>query len=127
MEKSDIKKLIPIMQAVLRDEDIQMKYPNSPDWEKFELTKESSFYGNVEYKITNEDTYIPFDITDSEVIIGKPVKHKDVQKECYIISATSSQIVTVGPYKMGYSDLLRNFRFLNGCPCGKLPILIEVS
>lgn len=76
-----------------------------PDWN----------WAVCDYRIKQEPEYVPFTFEDAEFLIGKPVKHKKdswVEIITYCNKNETSSCM--------YEDLLRDYTFLDGSPCGKL-------
>ena len=64
-----------------------------------------------------EDTYIPF--TFENDLLGMKVKYKST-KEKMFITYQSEDDIQCGGLNYSYHNLLEDFEFLDGKPCGKL-------
>lgn len=64
-----------------------------------------------------EDIYIPF--TLGEDLLYKSVISKDKSCKGVIIYQDENKII-LGIYNISYEDLLKEYEFLDGKPCGKL-------
>lgn len=109
------KEMIAVMQAFADGKEIEF-YPNfytnkiwkdtsNPTWE----------WHQFDYRVKKAPEYVPFTFEDADFLIGKSVRHKTnnwVELITYCDKADTS-ICT-------YKDLLRDYTFIDGSPCGKL-------
>jgi len=65
-----------------------------------------------------EKKIIPFDFSDAEMLIGRPVKTKTFG-DMFIISRISKESIYMSNCNMGYRYLFEEYTFLDGSPCGK--------
>ncbi len=73
-----------------------------------------TFQENEEIK----DEYIPFTYEDYNLLMGKWIKHKNVEEILAIVSVQKNSIITGESY-VTYENLLKYYEFSNGDPCGK--------
>lgn len=76
-----------------------------PDWN----------WAACDYRIKSEPECVPFTFEDADFLIGKSVRHKTnnwVELITYCDKTDTSSCI--------YEDLLRDYTFLDGSPCGKL-------
>ena len=73
-----------------------------------------TFQENEEIK----DEYIPFTYEDYNLLMGKWIKHKNVEEILAIVSVQKNSIITGESY-VTYENLLKYYEFSNGEPCGK--------
>ena len=73
------------------------------------------------YRIKPPQKLVPFDFSDAEKIIDKIVRMKGTSRVGVIV-ALENDIVEVGSTWMRYSQLLDEFNFINGSPCGKTEV-----
>ena len=59
----------------------------------------------------------PFDFSYAEQLIGKAVKNKKF-KDILLITHIDKSEVTLGDERYYFNDLLNDFTFLDGSPCG---------
>lgn len=79
-----------------------------PSWNKFS-----------KYRIKPEPKYIPFTWEDREELRGKWLKRKDYNVE-KLPTTICNKDVMIGDQFYSYKELLKDFTFLDGTPCGKL-------
>ena len=113
-----IQEKIAVMQAFAEGKTIEYSIISDKleDW----IITESPFWDwiRIDYRVKEEPKqpeYIPFTFEDAEFLIGKPVKHKKdswVEVITYCNENETSSCM--------YEDLLRDYTFLDGSPCGKL-------
>ena len=115
MTRDSFNKHWEIIEAYKNGAEIEYRSPdddwrivNNPVW---------SYY--TEYRIKPTTEYVPFDFTDAEFLIGKVVKHKDL-KEVDLILGVTVHSVCLSISCISFEDLLKNYTFLDGTPCGKL-------
>ena len=120
------QEMIAVMQAYVDGKEIEFlqkcnkikvyKSTDYPSWNWFKFdyqVKETPEY--VPFTFEDAPEYVPFTFEDAEFLIGKVVKHK---RDNWVVAITycyknETQIGT-------FEDLLCNFTFLDGSPCGKL-------
>jgi len=81
-------------------------------------TSYPTFEEDDTYRIKPEPKIIPFDFTDAEKLIGKVVKHK-IASDVFIIGRVITRGVLAVGWSIDFSDLLSDYVFLDGSPCGK--------
>ena len=74
----------------------------------------------TKYRIKSQPEYIPFDFSDAKQLIGKVVKAKDGSVFFIIGRVGEVSSITLGSKKYSYRELLEEYTFLDGSPCGKL-------
>jgi hypothetical protein len=79
---------------------------------------EPTFLEISDYRIKPQPQLIPFDFSDAEMLIGRAVKMKDGSIFSIITDLTKSEIWFGEDFK-DYDELLSDFTFLYGEPCGK--------
>ena len=108
-----IQEKIAVMQAFIEGKKIQLRHFN--DSKYYDCTKPGWNWDSYDYRIKPATEYVPFTFEDAEFLIGKPVKHKKdswVEVITYCNENETSSCM--------YEDLLRDYTFLDGSPCGKL-------
>ena len=119
--KKETEKMIAVMQAYVDGAQIEVREANSKHWglswshsQGLNVWNWSSYRYRVKEQ-PKEPEYVPFTFEDAEHLIGKPVKHKKdswVEVITYCNENETSSCM--------YEDLLRDYTFLDGSPCGKL-------
>jgi hypothetical protein len=71
-----------------------------------------------DYRIKPQPQLIPFDFSHAEMLIGKAVRNKDGKIVCVITDLTKSTVWMSNECKT-YDELLSDYTFLDGTPCGK--------
>ena len=104
-----------VILAFLEGREVQMKTMHSDTWYD---TKEPEFHDHQDYRIKPQPQLIPFDFSDAEMLIGRMVKRKD-GKIVSVITNLTIDIVWLGDKRIFYNELLSEFTFLNGTPCGQ--------
>ena len=79
---------------------------------------EPSFNEGTDYRIKPQPQLIPFDFSDAEMLIGRAVKSKDGEIVSVITDLTRNTVWMSNACK-NYDELLSNYTFLYGEPCGK--------
>lgn len=113
-----IEEKISVMQAFAEGKEIEriIKSIGGLCW-VLDPTPSWNWY-SFDYRVKEEPKqpeYIPFTFEDAEHLIGKSVKHKKdswVEVITYCNKNETSSCM--------YEDLLRDYTFLDGSPCGKL-------
>ena len=83
---------------------------SNPSWNWFKFT----------WRIKSPLTYIPFTFEDRKLLRGKWIKFKkEINCEILINFINVWKVGVDGNY-YNYPELLDNFTFLDGTPCGKL-------
>jgi hypothetical protein len=77
-----------------------------------------SFLEHQDYRIKPDPKLIPFDFSDAEILIGRAVKSKD-GKIVSVITNLTIDIVWLGDERIFYDELLSDYTFLDGTPCGQ--------
>ena len=75
-------------------------------------------WNDSDYRIIPEKKLVPFDISDAGFLIGKTIKSKIKNKYDMIIGVVDKGIIIADYYKY-YEELLSDFTFTDGTPCGK--------
>lgn len=129
MTKEDIKKFMPLMQAMLDGKTIQYNYNRIGDW----IDVEKIYTGNKvsNYRIKPEPKYRPF--KDSEECWAEMQKHQPFGWVCRnssghyhhinnlftsTISFQETEIAGSGNFEWSLSDLLKSYIFADGTPFG---------
>lgn len=111
-----IEERIAVMQAFVDGRQIEYYHTTKKSW--IETSDPSWNWSLTDYRVKEESKqpkYVPFTFEDAEHLIGKPVKHKKdswVEIITYCNKNETSSCM--------YEDLLRDYTFLDGSPCGKL-------
>ena len=74
-----------------------------------------------DYRIKPQPKLIPFDFNDADKLRDKWIESHDFMEtggQLQIIGITSSGVLTI-TREIRFPDLLSNFTFLDGSPCGK--------
>lgn len=112
---------ITIMKAFCEGKTIEYRIKPSCEWTPYLATGELSWnWWDNDYRIKQEPKYIPFDFTDAESLIGKPIKRKHANLLIIINTITPAEINLSHGYKISFETLLENYEFLDGSICGKL-------
>lgn len=81
---------------------------------------EPTFNCDTEYRIKPKPKLVPFDFSDGQRLIIRPVKNKN-QNLIGMITQVDDDGVTVGGNLFStFEDLLDDWTFSDGSPCGKL-------
>jgi hypothetical protein len=102
-----------VILAYLEGKDVQIKITNG--WTE---ASEPSFNEGTDYRIKPQPQLIPFDFSDAEMLIGRAVKSKDGEIVSVITDLTRNTVWMSNACK-NYDELLSNYTFLYGEPCGK--------
>ena len=108
-----IEEKIAVMQAFKDGKEIEVYNIAKKGW--FETNDPAWNWSITDYRVKEESQYIPFTFEDWEIMIDKIVKHK---KKPIIEKLTSFCDDSVNA--IFYNELLEEFTFLDGSPCGKL-------
>jgi hypothetical protein len=103
-----------VILAFLDGRDVQIKNPTG-EWE---YIQNPNFLEISDYRIKPEPQLIPFDFSDAEMLIGRMVKSKD-GKIVSVITDLTRNTVWMSASDKSYNELLSEFTFLNGTPCGQ--------
>jgi len=117
MNQKQAKELLPFITAFAEGKEIEwfdgikwVSLPN-PNWE--------NLYTPI-VRIKPEPKYIPFTFEDAEFLIGKLIKDKHTNSIFIIIGVNAVGImITIDNY-ISFKNLLENYTFLDGSPCGKI-------
>jgi hypothetical protein len=104
-----------VILAFLDGREVQVKPKHSDAWHDI---KEPEFHDSQDYQIKPQPQLIPFDFSDVEMLIGRAVKSKD-GKIVSVITNLTIDIVWLSNERILYDELLSEFTFLYGEPCGK--------
>ena len=103
-----------VILAFLEGKDVQ--YQMSPgEWIDDDRP---AFHEHYNYRIKPQPQLIPFDFSDAEMLIGRAVKSKD-GKIVSVITNLTIDIVWLVAERIFYDELLSDYTFLDGTPCGK--------
>lgn len=108
----NIDEMIAVLTAYKEGKKIQVKITSGwvlaalPNWD---------FHNNT-YRVLSEPKLIPFDYNDD--LVGKVVKHKKIESKSLIVTQDAGGL-TITSYSIDYFDLLKDYTFLDGKPCGK--------
>jgi hypothetical protein len=102
-----------VILAFLEGREVEVKITNG--WAE---ALEPSFNEDTDYRIKPQPNMIPFDFSDAEMLIGRAVRNKDGKIVSVITDLTKSTVWMSNDCKT-YDELLSDFTFLNGTPCGK--------
>lgn len=108
--------MIAVMQAYVDGKEIEMCAYGTCDWLVIPLNRQPLWnWGDYSYRVKPEPEYIPFTFEDAEFLIDKIVKHetKPIIEKLISFGLESANAIF-------YEELLENFTFLDGSPCGKL-------
>ncbi len=73
------------------------------------------------WRIKKEIEYIPFTYEDKELLKGKWIKNKDSDlKSLFLIFSIHEESIEISGNEFMYVDLLHNYTFDDGTPCGKV-------
>jgi hypothetical protein len=103
-----------VILAYLEGNEVQYK-PSLGEWSDI---KYPTFLEHFDYRIKPEPKLIPFDFSDAEMLVNKIVKSKDGSIVSLITDAGIGK-VWVGKWGDTYDNLLKDYTFLDGSPCGK--------
>lgn len=107
--------MIEVMQAFENGAEIECAlncYVNK----KWDDTKNPKWdWRDYDYRVKGTSEYIPFTFEDWEVIINEIVKHKTKPIIEKLTSFCDESVNAIF-----YNELLEEFTFLDGSPCGKL-------
>ena len=76
-----------------------------------------TFEIDVAYRIKPQPKIVPFTFNDADSLRGKWIKHKDHKFEFCVVSL--SHYGFTSPITVSYKNLLLDYEFLDGSPCGK--------
>jgi hypothetical protein len=102
-----------VILAFLEGKEVQMNCYG--DWSDI---KDVSFDEKTDYRIKPQPQLIPFDFSDAEMLIGRMVKSKDGKIFSVITDLTHNTVWMSNACK-NYDELLSDYTFLNGTPCGQ--------
>ena len=120
MTREEIKELLPIMQTFAEGNSIQMRTKNRP-W--FDVLDDKLEIGKIfEYRIKPEPKYRPF--KNQEECWNEMLKHqpfgwiKNERGNIFNIIAIFKESIKVNECNTYYSDLCKQFKFIDGTPFG---------
>ena len=101
--------------------EIEMRVKSLNKWGDWEITYCPGWHtiSDIEYRVKPQPKLVPFDFSDAEQLIGKAVRNKYVKKLQLIVHVGDSVILSNNKYPTFFSELLKNYEFLDGSPCGK--------
>lgn len=108
------RKSIEIAEAILQGKEIESKFGDS--W--IDCRDPLIGIAAAFIRVKPDPKLVPFDFSDAEFLLGKIVKGKTFDKMGIICSAAST-FVSVN-CNMTYKDLLQDYTFIDGYPCGKI-------
>ena len=103
-----------VILAFLEGREVQVRTPIG-EWAYIE---DPNFQEGADYRIKPQPKLIPFDFSDAEMLIGRMVKSKDGEIFSVITDLTHNTVWMSNDCKT-YDELLSDFTFLNGTPCGQ--------
>ena len=107
------QEMIAVMQAYEDGKEIQLRLLT--DSKYYDCKNPGWNWDNYDYRVKQATEYVPFTFKDAEFLIGKVVKHKK-DKWVELITYCSENETS----SCMYEDLLSDYTFLDGSPCGKL-------
>lgn len=111
------KKAIEIGTAILQGKEIEWAHPNSENWNI--IYEPALNFQTSDYRVKPEPKYVPFTFEDAKDLIGKAVKSEELV--CIITSIDDEgNMFFGGQSHFDFKELLNDFKFLDGTPCGKL-------
>ena len=120
MTREEIKELLPIMQTFAEGNSIQMRTKNRP-W--FDVLDDKLEIGKIfEYRIKPEPKYRPF--KNQEECWNEMLKHqpfgwiKNERGNIFNIIAIFKESIKLNECNTYYSDLCKQFKFIDGTPFG---------
>lgn len=111
-----IEEKIAVMQAFREGKEIQLRL--LIDSKYYDCKNPGWNWDNYDYRVKGEPKqpeYIPFSFEDWEIMVDRIVKHKTkpiIEKLTSFFDDSVNAIF--------YNELLEEFTFLDGSPCGKL-------
>lgn len=115
MTRYDAIEHLEVIRAFANGEDIQMLLGS--EWVD---VNEPSFYKLTTYRVKPKLEYVPFDFSDGQILIIKVIKNKN-QNLIGMITQIYEDGVTIGGNLFStFEDLLEDWTFSDGSPCGKL-------
>lgn len=116
MTREQLLKHWQVIEAYMNGAVIQYFNTSISEWLN---VKDPSFEINKEYRIKKQSELIPFDFSDAEKLIAKAMKRKTTGVYC-LITFVSDLGVEISGYFIPFYELLKQFTFLDGTPCGKI-------
>lgn len=111
-----IDEKIAVMQAFKEGKEIEFRQLGTPDV-FVNCTHPFWNFGTFEYRVKPEPEppkYEPFSFEDD--LVGKVVTDGEIEA---MITVKARNVVYIDKF-YHYADLLENWKFLNGSPCGKI-------
>lgn len=119
MTRQELEKWWKEIEAFKNGKQIQYRLDEDDDTEWRDIN-EPAFFIETEYRIKPEFEYVPFDFSDGQILIIRPIKNKN-QNLIGMITQVDNDGVTVGGNLFStFEDLLDDWTFSDGSPCGKL-------
>ena len=112
----DIDNQIKVMQAYKAGKTIEST-PNNNDYWAVNLDPKWNWV-HIKYRVKEEPELVPFSYEDAELLIGKVLKHKH-SADYVVVTRVSKPLVSLNGFNSYYEELLDDFTFLDGSPCGK--------
>ena len=116
MTKENLIKWWDVIEAQKEGKKIQAKHSGETDWYD---TSNPSYFANIEYRLKPEPELIPYDFSDSEMLIGKIIRHKETATIRMILAVTQVGVETNNGH-INFFKLLDIFTSLDGKPLGKI-------
>ena len=110
----NIDEMIAVLTAFKEGKAIEIDI--NQNWFSINNNYKSWDFCNKTYRIAPEPKLVPFDYNDN--LVGKIVKHKTIPYRSIIIAQDIGNCIIDRNF-ISYKDLLNNFTFLDGKPCGK--------
>lgn len=109
------KEMIAVMQAFADGKEIEF----SPNFYTDKIWKDTSNptweWHQFDYRVKHAPEYVPFTFEDWEIMVDEIVKHKTKPIIEKLTSFCDESVNAIF-----YNELLEEFTFLDGSPCGKL-------
>lgn len=107
------QEMIAVMQAFVDGKTIEANPVFADEWDTcFEPVWN---WNDTDYRVKPEPKYVPFSFEDAEFLIGKIIRRRVKNLIISIYYCDDERASGIS-----YKDLLENYTFLDGSPCGKL-------
>lgn len=115
MTRHDAIEHLEIIKSFANGEDIQMLLGN--EWVD---VNEPAFSRLTTYRVKPKLEYVPFDFSDGQILIIRPVKNKIQNLIGMITQVDEDGVIIGGNLFSTFEDLLDDWTFSDVSPCGKL-------